>query len=304
MNFSFCYKFLIWVATLAVGFSTSNWSIAQEINADITVDRSQISGTSLGFLDNLANELEAYINEYDWVSTDFQEHERINMEMRITLLGVDDDYNFEAQVFIRSRRPIYNTPRQTPLFLFNDEEWNFSYTPNRSLTHDELQFDALTSFIDFYAYAIIGFDSDTFEELGGSSYYRNAQDIVSLAQTTTSPGWSRGSNRRNRAQLTSDLLSTSFESFRVALYQYHRQGLDIFLDDPAEGRQQVLQALQKIQEAQRSTSSDLLFDTFFNAKFRELVSIFEEADPQVRLEAFNLLSEIDQSHLSEYRKLQ
>jgi hypothetical protein len=304
MKFSFCYKFLIRTAILVVVLGAAHVSIAQEINADITVDRSQISGTSLGFLDNLPGELEAYINEYDWIDADFREQERINMEIRITLLGVDDNYNFEAQVFIRSRRPIYNTPRQTPLFLFSDDEWNFNYKPNRSLTHDELQFDPLTSLIDFYAYIILGFDFDTFEELGGSSHYRDARNIVSLAQTTTSAGWSRGSNRRNRAQLTADLLSTSFEPFRIALYQYHRQGLDMFLNDPAEGRQQVLQALEKIQEAQRNSSSDLLFDTFFNAKYRELVLIFEDADPQIRLEAYNLLSQIDQSHLSEYRKLQ
>lgn len=302
MNFSLFYKFL----TLSVFLIT--WapaqSMAQDINADVSIDRSQISGTSLSFLDNLSGEIESYINGNEWGDISLQEHERINLEMRITLLSVDDDYNVEAQVFIRSRRPIYNTPRQTPLFLFSDDDWNFTYTPNRSLTHDELQFDALTSFLDFYAYVILGFDSDTFERLGGSSYYRDAQDIVSLAQTASSDGWSRGINRRNRAQLTSDLLSTSFEPFRTALYQYHRQGLDIFLDDPPEARQQILQALEKIQQTQRQTSSDLLFDIFFNAKYRELVLIFEDAEPQVRLEAFNLLSDIDQSHLSEYRKLQ
>lgn len=289
---------------LTLGFGPVQKTAAQEIDADITVDRSQVSGTSLSFLDNLSNELESYISEYQWTNTSFRDYERINMQMQITLLSVDNDYNIEAQVFISSRRPIYNSPRQTTLFLFNDENWVFNYTPNRSLIHDELQFDELTSFIDFYAHIVLGFDFDSFEALGGSSYYRDAQDIVSLAQATTSDGWSRGNNRRNRAQITSDLLSTSFEPYRRAIYQYHRHGLDLFLDNPEEARQQVLQALQKIQQAQRNTSSDILFDIFFNAKYRELVSIFEDAEPEVRLEAFNLLSEIDQSHLSTYRNLE
>lgn len=304
MNNSFCYNFLICSVILTLSFGAARSIMAQEIDADISIDRSQISGTSLGFLDNLSNELESYINEYQWTNTNFRDFERINMEMQITLLSIDDDYNVEAQVFIRSRRPIYNSTRQTAIFLFNDEDWTFNYTPNRSLIHDELQFDELTSFIDFYAYLILGFDFDSFEELGGSSYYRNAQDIVSLAQTTSSDGWSRGNNRRNRTQVISDLLSTSFEPFRRAVYQYHRHGLDLFLEDPEEARQQVLEALEKIQQAQRNTSSDVLFDIFFNAKYRELVSIFEDAEPQVRLEAFNLLSEIDQSHLSTYRDLE
>lgn len=302
MNISSFFRYTIWITFfMALGVTQI---FAQDINIEVTVDRSQVSGTSLDFLDNLDSQIERYINENGWSNTNFQQQERIQAEMRITLLSVDDDYNVEAQVFIRSQRPIYNTPRQTPVFLFNDEEWSFTYTPNRSLTHDELQFDALTSVLDFYAYIILGFDFDTFEELGGSLYYRNAENIVSLAQSTNSDGWTQGVNRRNRAQLTNDLLNTSFEPFRSALYQYHRQGLDIFLDNPEEARQQILQALEKIQQTQRQASSDLLFDIFFNAKYRELVLIFQDAAPEVRLEAFNLLSELDQSHLSEYRKLQ
>ena len=279
-------------------------AFGQEINANVTVDRSQLSSTSLNYLDNLPQELEVYINEYDWIDANFQEQEQIGVDLQITLLSVDSNFNFEAQVVIRSRRPIYNTTRETALFLFNDENWNFNYTPNRALMHDDLQFDGLTSLIDFYAYVILGLDFDSFSKLGGTPYYLEAQNIVSLAQTTSSPGWSRGSNRRNRAQLVADLLNTSFELFRQAIYQYHRQGLDLFLTDPQKGRQQVLEALQKIQEAKRNTSSNLVFDIFFNAKYREIVSIFEDADPEVRLEAYNLLTQIDQSHLTEYRKLQ
>lgn len=304
MNFSsassFLHKLVLWALISTVALPAS----AQELNANVTIDRSQLSSTSLNYLDNLPQELEVYINEYDWTDTNFQEQERIGVDLQITLLNVDSNFNFEAQVVIRSRRPIYNTTQETALFLFNDENWNFNYTPNRALIHDELQFDGLTSLIDFYAYIILGFDFDSFSELGGSPYYMEAQNIVSLAQTTSSPGWSRGSNRRNRAQLVADLLNTNFELFRRAIYQYHRMGLDAFLSDPQEGRQQVLESLQKIQEAKRNTSSNLVFDIFFNAKYREIVSIFEDADPQVRLEAFNLLSQIDQSHLTEYRKLQ
>jgi hypothetical protein len=289
---------------LISGVLTASKAVAQELNANVTVDRSQLSGTSLNFLDNLPQELETYINEYNWIDADFQEEERIGVNIQITLTSVDDNFNFEAQIVIRSQRPIYNTSQETALFLYNDENWNFNYTPNRALIHDELQFDALTSLIDFYAHIILGFDFDSFSELGGTPYYLQAQNMVSRGQTAGASGWQRGSNRRNRAQLIADLLNTNFELFRQAIYQYHRQGLDAFVDNPKEGRQQVLQALQKIQEAKRNTSSNLLFDIFFNTKYRELVSIFEDAEPEVRLNAYNLLSDIDQSHLTEYRKLQ
>ena len=302
MNISSLFKFVpFWL--LCIIFWHPSATTAQEINADVTVDRSQISSTSLSYLDNLPQQIEEYINQFEWTNANFNENERIKMSLQINLLSVED-YNFEAQIIVRSQRPIYNTTRNTVIFLFNDEEWNFEYTPNRTFLHDELQFDPLTSLLDFYVYTVLGYDSDTFEELGGTEYYQRAQNIVSLAQTTSAIGWSRSSNQRNRAQLLSNLLQTNFEPFRRALYQYHRQGTDQFLNNPKQARNQILSALGKIQQAQRQTSSDLLFDTFFNAKYREITSIFKDAEPQIRLEAYNLLSNIDQGHLSEYQKLQ
>ena len=276
---------------------------AQEINADVNIDRSQISGTSLGYIDNLPQQLETYINDHNWTNERFGENERINVNLQINLLAVQN-YSFEAQIIIRSQRPIYNTPRETVTLLFNDEDWNFEYRPNQTFLHDELQFNRLTSLIDFYVYLIMGYDADTFESLGGSDYYQQAQNILSLAQSTSAVGWSRSGSRQNRAQLVTNLLQNNHEPFRVALYEYHRQGLDQFLDAPSQARQKMLGALEKIQQTQRQTSSNLLFDTFFNAKYREITAIFEDAEPDVRLEAYNLLSDIDQSHMSEYEKLQ
>lgn len=303
MNFSSLKKNIPIFLFLIIFAGTSQQIWAQEIDADVTVDRSQISSTSVDYLDNLPQQIEEYINQYDWTNANFNENERIQMSLQINLLSVED-YNFEAQIIVRSQRPIYNTTRNTVIFLFNDEEWNFEYTPNRTFLHDELQFDPLTSLLDFYVYTILGYDFDTFSELGGTEYYQRAQNIVSLAQTTSAIGWSRSSSQRNRAQLLSNLLQTNYEPFRTALYQYHRQGIDQFLNNPKQARNQILSALENIQQAKRQTSSNLPFDIFFNAKYREITSIFEDAEPQVRLEAYNLLSNIDQSHLSEYQKLQ
>ncbi|WP_138430299.1 DUF4835 family protein [Fodinibius saliphilus] len=278
---------------------------AQEINAEVSIDRSQLSSTSLNYLNDLPNKIEVYINEYNWIDAEFKEQERIGVNIQITLLSVDSDFNFEAQVIIQSRRPIYNTTQKTALFIFNDSNWEFNYRPNSTFIHDELQFDRLTSLLDFYMYTVLGYDFDSFQKLSGTPYFTQAQDIASLAQSASASGWSRSSNnRRNRVQLIHSLLSANYESFREAIYQYHRKGLDIFIDNPEKARQNVLDALEKIRESQRRTSTSLAFDTFFNAKYREIVSIFEDAAPSVRLEAYNLLSDIDQGHLGEYQKLQ
>lgn len=277
----------------------------QEINANVQVDRSRISSTSLNYLDNFAEQLETYLNDNTWTNDNFQSNERINATIQINLLGVRNDYTFDANIIIRSMRPIYNSTSQTTVFLYNDENWTFTYSPNRGLVRDELQFDALSTLLDFYAYVIIGFDYDTFSELGGTPYFSEAQNLVSLAQSSSAAGWERSTNvPRNRAQLMADILNPNYEPLRRAIYVYHRQGLDLFLQSPEKARSNVMEALQMIQKAQRQTTSNLLFDTFFNAKYREIVSLFEGADPQRRLQAYNLLSEIDPAHMNEYYKLQ
>lgn len=306
MNNISWHKILIFLAFGAAAiFFYPGITSAQELNVSVQVDRSRLSSSSLDHMDNFADEIESYMNEFNWIEPNFGDNEKVDVSFQITLLGVDDSFNFEASIVIRSQRPIYNSLQQSPIFLYNDENWVFDYTPNRALVHDFLQFDPITSFLDFYAYIILGYDFDSFSEFGGTPYFGEAQNLVSLAQATSSTGWSRtSSNRRNRAQLVSDLLNPNYQEFREASYVYHRLGLDRFLDDPQEGRQQVLEALRMIQNAAQNTTNNLLFNTFFDAKYREIVTVFEDASTEVRLEAYNILSQIDQSHLSEYNKLQ
>ncbi|MDX1671582.1 MAG: DUF4835 family protein, partial [Balneolaceae bacterium] len=302
------YKGLPWIPILTLlllfqlGIAIS--APGQELSASVQIDRSRITGTSLEYLDDFAQEIESYLNGYDWIDANFQPRERIDLQLQITLLSVDENFNFQASVVVLSRRPIYNTMNQTTLFLYNDESWAFNYTPNRQLIHDEFQFDAIATFLDFYAYLVLGYDFDSFSELGGNPYFLEAENMVSLGQTTSSPGWARAADsRRSRARLIVDLLSGNYEGLRRAFYIYHRLGLDQFADDPPAAREEVLRALELIRDTRRTTTGTLLFDTFFNAKYRELVSVFEDAPSEVRLEAYNLLREVDQSHLTTYGRL-
>jgi hypothetical protein len=294
----YCIIFLLWLGIPAPDF-------AQEINASVHVDRSQISNTSFDYLNDLANKLEAYLNGYSWTNDKFQPYERINAAFQITLLSASNNHTFHADLVVRSLRPIYNSGRRTTVFLYHDKNWSFHYTPNSDLIHDKLQFNDIATLLDYYAYIILGYDYDTFSPLGGSSYFSEAQHLVSLAQTTGSPGWKRnGNHQRNRARLVSSLLNTNYRPLRRASYIYYRKGLDLFLKNPQLTQKNIIHALQLVQKATRQTSNTLLFDIFFNTTAQELASIFKDAPTSLRLKAFNLLAELDPSHLSVYNELQ
>lgn len=279
--------------------------MAQEFNCDISINDRQISGSSYDYISELETDLENYINDYRWTNDRYQDQERIRCNFQIVLTGVDDNFNYTAEIALTIRRPIYNTNQESLALLFSDNNWRFNYPQNKSLVHDKLQFDDLSSFVDFYVFIMLGFDYDSFEELGGTEFFGEAQTIFELGQNSGAQGWGRSIGaQRNRYGLISDITSPAYQAFRRAIYRYHRFGLDQFTMRPEEARNEVLQALELIQENKQLTNNNYLFDIFFSSKYTEIVAIFMDADPETRTRAYNILRDVDPGHTSEYEKLQ
>ena len=278
---------------------------AQEMNCTVTINDSQIAGSGSEDIRELGPQLERYINENRWTDDTFTEEERINCRFQIIINSVDSQFNYSAEVILDAQRPIYNTMQRTSTLIISDNNWRFNYTRNKNLILDELQFDDLVSLIDFYVYIIIGYDYDTFSELGGTFFFNKARSVLELAQNSSAPGWGRSiGSQRNRFGLISDLSNPLYNPLREAIYQYHRLGLDQFTLNPEEARTETMDAIKKIRDNRRRTSNDYLFDIFFDTKNVELTSIFLNAETPQRIEAYNLLTDVDPGHSTEYRKLQ
>ena len=288
-------------------YTPAFWSpaAAQEIHARVELNTSQISSTDFDYLHELRTLIEEYVNVTRWTDDTFLEDERIEVNIRITLTNVDSNANFDANLIIQSSRPIYNTLAKTPLVLINDNAWRFNFTRNRNIIRDDMQYDDIASVIDFYMFIVLAYDYDSFSELGGSPFLRRAENIVNVAQSTAgAAGWTSIGSRRNRHGLITQLNNPNYEGFRRALYKYHRLGLDQFTLNPERARQNIMEALNLLQETRRQTTERYLFDLLFSAKNREFTAAFMDAELSTRLEAFNLLADLDPSHISEYEKLQ
>lgn len=278
---------------------------AQEFNCDVTINSRQISGSSYEYIDELEGELESYINENRWTDDRYEEYERIKCQIQIVLTEVDEDFNYTAEVFFSVRRPIYNTIQESSAIILSDNNWSFSYPRNKNLVFDHLQYDNLTSFIDFYMYVILGYDYDSFAELSGGTHFSEAQDIFELARNSGGQGWGRSIGaQRNRNGLISDLTNPNYRPLRRAIYRYHRFGLDQFTLNVENSIDEVVGVIELIDETKRRTSNNYLFDIFFDTKYNEIVAMLQTADIETRLEAYNLLRNVDPSHTSEYEKLQ
>ncbi|MEX1010649.1 MAG: DUF4835 family protein [Balneolaceae bacterium] len=276
----------------------------QEMNCSVTIDDRQVSGSGHDHLQDLGPELTRYIKENRWTDDFYEPHERIHCQMQVVLTGSNSQYDYSSEVIISLRRPIYNAVQETATILLRDASWHFNYMPGRSILRDNLQFDDLASFVDFYVYVMLGYDYDSFSELGGTRWFQEALDIVELAQTSQTAGWGRISGaQRNRYGLITDLTSFTYEEVRRAVWIYHYQGLDRLTEEPQEAYISIVDAIRLIRENRQRVNRTWLFDLFFETKYNELVSVFQGASDVRRMEAYYLLTEADPGHTGTYEVL-
>jgi len=276
-------------------------SVGQELACRVQIDRSQLSGSQYSFLDDLERKMQEYMNDQNWTDDQFRPFEQIACSMQIVVLEAVSLSEFRSRLIVTTRRPIHGTSQSTVVVRINDSEWQFEYGRGNSLKYDLQQYDSLTSVLDFYAYVILGYDYDTFSKLGGTPHFETARQVADEAKSSNDPGWSSASTQRNRRQLINDLLAQRRRPLREAYYQYHLNGLDRFVKEPKVARKEVLGVLERLQTLSQNVSRSYPLDLFFSSKYQEMTAIFSEGGLSNR--AYNLLTQIDPSHSTEYNKL-
>ena len=250
--------------------------LGQEMNCAITVNSDQVSQTNQQIFRTLERSLNDFVNKNKWTNRTYRENERLNARMFITVTQYESD-RFEANIQIQSSRPVYNTSYESPIFNYKDDVFNFQYQEFQPLAYNENAFESnLVSVISYYVYIILGLDADTFSLEGGDDMYRRAQNIVTQAQGSNSSGWNQETGQRSRFELVDNLLSNSFREYRIAMYNYHRKGLDILGDNNSTGKQIIAGSMRLFETLIKRRPNAFLIQTFFDAKSEEIRNIFSD----------------------------
>lgn len=263
----------IWVVLLFCGLQAG----AQELNCTVTVNADQVSQTNQQVFRTLERSLTEFVNKTQWTNRVFKENERLNCRIFITVTNFDSN-RFEASIQIQSSRPVYNTSYESPVFNYKDDNFNFQYNEFQPLVFNENVFNSnLVGVVAFYSYIMLGLDADTFQLEGGTDHYRKAQAIVTQAQGSNFSGWGQtAADNRTRFQLVDNLLSNTFREYRIALYNYHRKGLDIMADNNSTGKQIIAGSLRLFETLVQRRPNAFLIQTFFDAKSEEIQNLFSD----------------------------
>ena len=286
---------------LAFLFSTVIFS--QELNCSVNVIAQQTGNENNVVFKTLEKQLTEFINNTKWTNKNFGPQERINCSMVINVKGYDNDL-FSASLQVSSSIPIYNSTYSSPVYNYNDKEFNFQYLEFQNLVYNPVQFESnLISVLSFHVNMILAMDADSFALNGGDDYFKQAQTIANYSQQLNGQGWKLEDGLQSRFALIDNLMSPTFKEMRSTMYNYHIEGLDLMSESPKNGKSQIISALGELQKVHKKRPNSYLMRVFFDAKSDEIMDILS-GGPSVNItDAIDILNNIAPMHSQKWRNI-
>ncbi|WGQ08626.1 DUF4835 family protein [Pedobacter gandavensis] len=277
---------------------------AQELNVRVTVTAPTVPNVNKRNVEILQNTIRDFLNNNKWTNETYLPNERIETNFVITVTAWDGGSGYKAEAQIQSSRPVYGSAYNSTILNISDKDFDFNYNEGSALDYSDLNFISnLSSLLGFYAHTIIGLDKDSFSYLGGTPYFIKAQNTLNLAQASGNNGWKASDGLRNRYWLNQNLLDNSFEELRGFIFNYHFNGLDRLQQDQDKGTKKIITYLSSLTKMDRQKIGSIFPNVYFSTKADELVNVLSLGNPQERIAAYQLLSEIDPANLNKYEGL-
>lgn len=251
---------------------------AQELNAKVNINHSQIQGTENSVFDELKEKLEEFVNQQQWTPLKFQDNEKISCSFNITVKEYKKDAGtWSCSCMIQANRPVYNSTYNSILFQFQDNDFTFTYNQFEQLEYNEEMVDnQLMALFAYYAYLIIGIDLDSFSMKGGEDILQRCMNLTNNAQNLDYPGWKSFESDNNRFAIINDYLEGSLEPIRKLQYDYYRKGLDEMANNAERGRTEITTAItEDLKAAHENRPSSLLPQIWTDYKKDEIANIYK-----------------------------
>lgn len=251
---------------------------AQELNARITINHSQIQGTDNAVFDELQQTLTQFVNDRQWTALQFQKNERIPCSFNITVTKYDKSTNmFTCKAVIQATRTAYNSSYNTTIYSNQDNDFNFEYAQFDQLNFNEEAVDnQLTALMAYYAFLMIGINLDTFAPMGGEDVLQRCMNLANNCQNLNFPGWKAFDNDRNRFAIINDYLDGAMKPFRQLQYDYYRNGLDEMATNADRGRTNISTAIEEnLKKCHEDRPMSLLPQIWTDYKRDELANIYK-----------------------------
>ncbi len=278
---------------------------AQELKVSVKINIQKLQTVDPKVFATLETTIDEFLNSQKWTEDIFEPEERINCNFLLTIQEELSPTTFKADLAIQASRPVYGSDYETPILNHIDRDVTFAYEQYQPVVFSKNSYnDNLSAVLSFYVYIILGLDYDTFSLYGGEEYLRTAQEILNnipQSAAAANPGWQSLDANQNRFWMIENLLSPRVRDYRQAMYEYHRQGLDLMHDDVNTGRAIMIGALEKVRSVNQAYPNSMIIQMFANAKSSELVEIFKRGTIQEKNRFIQIMTKVDAPNSGRYR---
>ena len=275
----------------------------QDLNCEITIDARQTGQENLQVFKSLENQLYEFINNNSWTGRSIRPNEKINCTMFLNITSMDND-SFNGTLQIQASRPVYNSSYLSPVYNFNDKNFNFRYQEYQNLNFNPNQFENnLVSIITFHIYIILGIDADSFALNGGTDYFEVAREILDYSQNQGYKGWASTDGLQSRYFLIDNILSPTYKEYREVMYSYHLRGLDKMANEPKMSKTILIEQINALNIMHRRRPNSFLMRVFFDTKSEEIFEIFKDGPKVSTSNMISILNRISPNHSEKWRNI-
>lgn len=249
---------------------------AQELEASVTINSQQVAGSNQATYRTLENSLKNFINNTSWTGRRLKPFEKIKCTFAI-IINEKNGNNYKGSIIVQSSRPVFQSIYESSILNLNDSHFGFEYVENENLVFNERQFSGknLIDVVSFYVYVILGYDADTFQNLGGTPWFEKAQKIARNATGQQNyEGWNSTEGPRVRGALINEILANDNKVLRTILYNYHRNGLDLLSANETNAKKSVFSQLMGLRAYENNYQMNYPFSLFIDAKKAEIFNLF------------------------------
>jgi hypothetical protein len=297
---------IILIFTIANSVELTPPLFAQELDATVDADLSKLNIDVRDKLSSFKSDVQNYLNKTRFTDENIindvrGKPYRIKCSFQFFFTSSTGFDSYEAQMVINVQRNIYRTQNFTSIFRLKDEVWAFNYVKGQNFYHDDLKYNPLTSFLDYYAYMIIGSDDDSWEPGLGTQRFTKAQNVVNLAiANSDGRGWTDNSSlKQSRSVYPAELLNSKYENFRKAFWIYHFSGIDSLQYNKREALEKIALAIEMIGKIKKTEVRSWVIKQFFDTKYLEIAStLVDYYDKTI----YRKLMDFDPDHATTYEE--
>ena len=285
----------------------STITLGQELNIDVQVNAPRLVNADPRIFVTLEKQITEFLNNTKWTDDDYEDYERIEGSLNVTITADQNATNFTADFFFQSIRPIYNSNYKSPLLNLVDSGVSFTYNEAQPIENNtNVYVDQLSSILTYYAYMMIAFDYDSFSPLGGDPYFNLAQDVVNSIPSdnrTASSGWQTNGNRFNKYWRVENMLNPKVRPMRQAFHEYYIGAMDQMTVDMDKSKAIIVSALTTIKGVNSVYPNSVAMQMFVDSKREEILEIFKGSAKGQQKKVYDIMIKLDPAQASEYNVL-